>query len=369
MARSGLNVPVGAFHTQLDPRWGRRNSWSNFGRMALAKTARLPLAALVGVAIAATSAAVARADGPAAGSPAPSSSRVRVATDGCIALRPERVEQLLQLELATLVPVVAALPELAVDLSCSGSDVRITLRDAITVKVVSRDVSLGIAADPERALALAASELFLASWAELLIQPPAGRTVATDPALSAAKSAVERAIPALRKAPALSVDVLAIGRERHISAPLPTLGVALRGGQATGTQHQLFAQADWEWGSARRPFGHVDVAAGALSLGARWSVRFAEAEIGLSGSVSAVYVRIEGVSSSPDFFGATSSGLTAQATGAADANVTLLRTVRLGVAVLVGALAPGPVGLVSGDSPVRLDGAWVGATCFAGLFL
>ncbi|HXN31677.1 MAG TPA: hypothetical protein VN894_07450, partial [Polyangiaceae bacterium] len=84
---------------------------------------------------------------------------MRVETGGCPMLRSERIEQLLRLELATLVPVVSELPTLDVDFLCTGDRVRITLTDPITVKLVTREVSLGASADVERTLALATSEL------------------------------------------------------------------------------------------------------------------------------------------------------------------------------------------------------------------
>jgi hypothetical protein len=296
---------------------------------------------------------------------------VSVATSSCTDLRAERIEELLRLEIATLVPVVAALPPLEVDLLCEGTHVRMTLRDPVTVKIVSRDVVIGATADPERALALAASELFLASWAELLIlQRPHEGTRASDLAVVAAQAAVERAMPPRPRAPSpfLTIDLMAIGRERHLSAPLPTLGAAVRVGQATGGQHQLFAVAGWEWGSVQRPSGRVDIDAASAGAGIRWRLHLGKAELGLSGTLSVVYVSLQGVSSSPDYLGARRDGVTAEAAGTIDVSVTL-RALRLGAAVQGGALAPGPVGVVDGAASVRLDGGWVGATCFAGLLL
>ena len=97
---------------------------------------------------------------------------ITVSQVGCPDLNVERIRQQLRLELSTLIPVVTELPQLAVEFACTDERVRVTLADSVTVKVVARDVSLGASADNERTLALAASELFLASWAELLIERP-----------------------------------------------------------------------------------------------------------------------------------------------------------------------------------------------------
>jgi hypothetical protein len=297
-------------------------------------------------------------------------SAVKVATSSCADLRVGRIQELLRLEIATLVPAVSELPPLEVDLVCTGSQVSVTLRDPVTIKTVARDVTLGASADPERALALVASELFLASWAELLIQQrPDEKTRPAEAAAVIAKGAVERALPPHPSDPPLTIDLMAMGRERHLSAPLPTLGIAVRVGRAIGDPHyQWFAEAGWETGRVGRPSGRVDVDAAGVGVGLRWSVRFGKAELGISGSVSIVYVSLEGVSSTPAFFGAGQDGWTGEAAGAVDLSLTL-RTLRLGVAVLGGGLAPGPVGLVDGATSVRLDGGWAGATCFAGLVL
>jgi hypothetical protein len=298
---------------------------------------------------------------------------VKVTTRGCEDLRTERIEGLLQLEIATLVPVIAELPPLEADFFCADGQVRITVRDPVTTKVVVRDVVLGASADPERALALAASELLLASWTDLLIQRRADEKphVPASPAVAetvANTGAVERATPPRRRKVLLTIDLSAIGRERHISAPLPTLGAAIRLGQSTGDAHQLFAQAGWETGSAGRAIGRVD--AGALSVGAgmRWSAHFGRAELGVSGFLSVLYVSLQGESSSPEFVGGHHDGVTAEAAGAIDLTMKL-HALRLGLALLGGAVAPGPVGLVDNGTSVRLDGGWAGITCFAGFLL
>ncbi|MDP9037214.1 MAG: hypothetical protein M3O50_20645 [Myxococcota bacterium] len=295
-------------------------------------------------------------------------SAVEVETIHCPRLRSERIEQLLRLELTTLVPVVSELPTLRVAFSCTDGSVRITLTDPVTIKDVTRDASLGASPDPERALALAASELFLASWAELLIP-----SVADDPRVPAAaavvaKQAVERVVPPRPTPPSLAIDVQAIGRDRHLSAPILTVGGALRVGRARCPGPGVFADAGWEKGSASRALGRVDVTAAVLGLGARWCLQIADGQLGISAAVAAAYVSLQGVPSLPSFYGAHYDGLTAEARGGIDANVTL-RSVRVGGAILAGALAPGPAGHVDGGTTVRFDGPWIGAALFAGLVL
>jgi hypothetical protein len=300
--------------------------------------------------------------------PASQASGLRVVTSGCSGLRTERIEKLLSLELATLVPVVAALPPLEVDFVCTGPSVRVTLGDSVTIKDVARDVWLEASPDPERTLALAASELFLASWAELLIEQPEQRPRVSVAAVVAAKEAVERAMPSRPSGPMTAIDVLATGRERHLSEPVPTLGAALRVTHALTERGQLFADAGWETGSVDRSGGRVQVSGTAVGIGARWGVHVAQVFLSASGSVSAVYLMLDGTPSSAARYGDHVAGLAAEASAGLDATVTL-SAVRLGASVSVGALAPRVVGTVVGEPSVRLDGPWVGATLFVGLLL
>ncbi len=301
-------------------------------------------------------------------SPAKSASVVQVDTHGCATLRTERIEQLLRLELATLVPVVSELPTLEIQFACTGNEVRIALEDPVTVKMVTRDVSIGGSADPERALALAASELFLASWAELLIPRPEDKARASNPGVVAAKRAVERVVPASKGSPNVAVDLRVVGRERNFSAPVSTLGGALQVGLASCQKLQLFAAAAWEAGSVQRPAGRVDINAGALGTGARWCLPVGVGEIGLFASVAALYVSFQGEPSSAAYSGSHFDGFTAEGAVGIDANVTL-DALRIGAALLVGATAPGPGASVRGEAPVWLEGPWAGASVFAGLLL
>ncbi|HEV3191168.1 MAG TPA: hypothetical protein VGY54_11755, partial [Polyangiaceae bacterium] len=257
-----------------------------------------------------------------------------------------------------------------VDFRCDGPSVRVTLRDSVTAKWVMRDVVLSAAArvDKERTLALAASELFLASWAELLLDRPEERAARPpDPVVAAAEGAVRRAVPAFAN-PILEFDVLAQGRERHLSAPIPTLGATLRVGPTKTAGWQIFATGGWEGGAAQRSSGRVSVNAGEAGLGLRWGWLPGRLRLDAVGSITAMYLSLQGVPASGAFFGATHGGLTADFSAGFEASVAL-NVLRLGAALAGGYLAPGPVGIVDRGTPVRLDGPWVGATLLCGLAL
>jgi hypothetical protein len=295
---------------------------------------------------------------------------LNVTVSDCSELRKERIDELLRLELSTLVPAVAELPPLDVDFRCEGLRVRVTLKDSVTAKWVARDVVLSGAPqmDRERTLALGASELFLASWAELLLDKPEARPAIPDPGVVAAERAVQRAVPALASKAVVEIDLPAQGRVRHLSSPIPTLGAALRVGQTRPESWQLFATGGWEGGVATRWSGRVEVGAAEVGLGLRRGWGVGRLRLDLMGIASAAYVSLQGIPSSAATYGATHWGLTADLSATMEASVAL-RALRLGAALGGGYLAPGPVGVVDSGSPVRLDGPWLGATLFAGLAL
>jgi hypothetical protein len=298
-------------------------------------------------------------------------SGLSVTASGCPELKMDRIEDQLRLELATLVPTVAHMPPLEVDFHCDGLSVRVTLSDSVTAKWVARDVVLSPTArvEQERTLALAASELFLASWAELLLDKPEGQpSRRPDPVVFAAESAVRRAVPALANMRLIELDVLVQGRERHLSTPVPTLGAALRVGQTRTAGWQLFATGGWEGGVAQRSSGRVQVDAGEAGLGLRWGWHLGGLRLDAAGTVSAMYVSLQGVPSSGAFFGATHGGFTADIAADIEASVSL-NMLRLGAALAGGYIAPGPVGIVDQATAVRLDGPWVGATLLCGFAL
>jgi hypothetical protein len=79
-----------------------------------------------------------------------------------------------------------------------------------------------------------------------------------------------------------------------------------------------------------------------------------------------MYFTLDGVPSSSAFYSARHGGFTAGGWAGVEASVAL-QALRLGGALSGGAVAPGPVGDVSGEAAVRLDGTWAGGEIFAGL--
>ena len=106
-----------------------------------------------------------------AAAPAPEAapSRVVVQAEGCEGLAPEEVGRVLDLELSMVTTEIRSGPPLEVGLACAGERLTITVLDPLTRKRLERDVPAP-APEPgrERVVALAVSQLFAASWLELL---------------------------------------------------------------------------------------------------------------------------------------------------------------------------------------------------------
>jgi hypothetical protein len=94
----------------------------------------------------------------------------------CPELPEKRVEELIELELTAEVrPGAGERSAALVTVICSGDEVRIEVSDTTTSKVVSRTFTL-TEREPDvraRAVALAASELVITSWMELVLPAPA----------------------------------------------------------------------------------------------------------------------------------------------------------------------------------------------------
>lgn len=102
---------------------------------------------------------------------------------GCPELPEKRVEELMELELTAKVarPATAERTAALVSVTCTGDDVRILVTDSTTSKAVSRHFTLHETdADVRaRAVALAAAELVITSWMELVVADAPAQASAT----------------------------------------------------------------------------------------------------------------------------------------------------------------------------------------------
>jgi hypothetical protein len=290
---------------------------------------------------------------------------VSLAPIGCDDLDVSETERLLRVELA----VVAARAERprapSVSIACTHATLHIEISDPLTQAKRALDVPAPPRAPGrERTVALAASQLFLSSWLEMIVQtrPP-------PPEPKREQRAVE---PVSSAAPPLRLHYeLAFGglmRLRNVSKAFATLGPELHFGVVTPAHWLLGVHALGEFGSASRSMGTIQLStfgAGAEG-GHRWgSERWAfDAELGLSWSL----IHARGKPNAESVQGASAQG-SALDVALSAGPVLIVEPFVLKAVAEFGATAPGVLLRVANDAPVRDSGVWLGAALLVGLRL
>jgi len=304
--------------------------------------------------------------------------RVVVGAQGCEGLAPGEVGRLLDLELAMVTTEIRSGPPLRVELHCGGERMTIEVVDPLTRKRLARDIP---APDPEpgreRVVALAISELFAASWLELLTTPvpppppPDDPTPPPDPtAVEAARRMSERRIehpPEPEPAPAPSRRAL------ELLVGAGARGRALLDDGRLGGGHTELRLRSWlspglgvvavvGWDLAQRSRRHglvrgqVVTAGGGLAWGV-WPSR-----VGVGGHVSAAggWARVRGLPHEP---GGVDEGANAGLTGEVSLGLgprVHYGRLRLDIDAEAGAMLRAPMGVVVGEPPMSMGGLWAG---------
>ena len=160
---------------------------------------------------------------------------VSVEQSGCGGVDTGKVEQLIELELAGAFGTSDHGLDLSVTLTCEPGWLRIDVLDPVTNKDVGRryPAMSPDEREPERAVALAAAQLFVVSWLELLVPRGAQPTddevprETVEDAREAASKRIDRHVP--------EVEVSAVGGARMRDLPdlVPVAHVGLHvGGRA-----------------------------------------------------------------------------------------------------------------------------------------
>jgi hypothetical protein len=99
---------------------------------------------------------------------------VRLALEGCPDLDEGEVRRIVGAELRTRPATESGPNVLGIEVACAGPRVTIRVTDPLSRKAVQRSFNLGLSQPPARArlVAIAATELVLASWAELDVGAP-----------------------------------------------------------------------------------------------------------------------------------------------------------------------------------------------------
>lgn len=322
----------------------------------------LKVAVSVGAALAAlTSAATAQ----------PSEALTVTAAD-CPDLHEVEITRLLEIELGPALSARTA--PLEISFRCDGPRVTIVATDPITDKRLDRTVDLGPhALQPDRVVAILASQLFLASWSELLLERPHDVEIPTPArpvppeAQQLAEQTTRRALaPTFLAGRGWEASVVAGPRVRQVTTPLLTGRIAARTAVALGPL-RLFLELGGERGAASRAVGVVDVALLQALAGATFrAVHRGAWTLDLEASAGPAWVNLWGTRSAAGYQTSSVSGVVGEgALGIAPGLV--LGLVRLALLLQGGANFSRARGYVAGDRDVSLAGPWLGAGVILGL--
>lgn len=307
-----------------------------------------------------------------AGPVATSSSRVVVQAEGCEGLAPGEVGRLLDIELATVTTEIRSGPPLEVRLRCAGERLTITVVDPLTRKRLERDVPAPAPeAGRERVVALAVSQLFAASWLELLTTapppppPPDDPAPAPDPvAIEAARRVAEastEAEPTAPRALELLVGAGARGRALEGDGRLAAARgeLVLRGWLRPRVG--LVALVGWDAGQSTRRLGQVRGHAVTAGGGLAWGVRAGTVGVGGHVVVAGGWARVRGRPREPGMPSSANAGVTAEASAGVGPRVRYGR-LRFDLDAELGAMLRSPIGTVDGgrEPPMTMGGLWAG---------
>ncbi|MEM9460869.1 MAG: hypothetical protein AAGF11_42290 [Myxococcota bacterium] len=328
--------------------------------------------------------------------------RVIVETSRCEGLRPDEVGRLLDIELAMVTAEIRSGPPLTVQLECAPARMTITVVDPLTRKRLSRDIPAPEdAPGRERVVALAISQLFAASWLELLTAtepPPAPETDRQPPpdqtAVAAARRVAERSLertppradpesdretaPETDTEPEPKPEGAALRRALELMVGAGARGRALEGpGRLAGARVELrmrgwpeprvgvgwIAQVGWDFGQSNRRRGQVQGNALTAGGGLAWSVQPGpvDSPIGLGGAIHVAggWAWVRGVPQEPGVPAGTNAGVTGEAAFGVGPRVRY-RRLHLDLDAEVGAMLRTPVGLVDDGLAMSMGGLWAG---------
>lgn len=299
--------------------------------------------------------------------------RVEVDVSGCTGLAAPEVARLLDIELSTVTAEIRSGPPLRVELSCSGSRMTITVLDPLTRKRLSRDIPAP-AAEPgrERVVALAVSQLFAASWLELLTAepPPPPPPDAPEPepepeAVSAAREAAKATVEAEPEPTAAQRELeLLVGigpRGRGLEQPgrWASSHTELRLRGWTTPSLGWLVTVGWDFSQGTRSGGRVRGQAATLGGGFCWGYRPGRVGVGGHVSLAAAFAQVRGLASGDEFVGARRRGPTGEAVLGVGPRIRYGR-LRFDIDAEVGGMLRSPVGLVDGGPAVSMGGVFAG---------
>lgn len=320
------------------------------------------------------------------GSTAPSPLEIDISA--CPGLHPERMADRLSAELtaASGRGAIPALPPVRVEFRCEVDQVEIRIEDPVTEKAVSRTTPAPAVDDPERerVLGMAATQLVIASWLELLVRVPVAApvidaTMEADPGSGAAgtpsprqtaRAIAEAAIPqSPPPVPRLRPNAISIGLGPRVRGAVLTGGAALQYGRLLDPNWQILVEGGAEGGRVQRSLGRVDALVARLGAGARYRSRpVGDLRFDAVATAHVAYVDLRGLTDDSRVKTGRAWGVSGDFAGAVGPTVDTPR-LRAGLLLEAGYLVSGPEARVRGDATVQLHGPWVGAQLRVGVRL
>lgn len=289
---------------------------------------------------------------------------VSVEAEGCGTLDTSEVERLVALDLASVIDERQG-PFPPVRVTCAGNKMRITIEDPVTAKKLERELPLPTGKGRERTFALAISQLYLTSWAELVMPPPP-EPVGPPKEASGSKAATAIITKKIMPPPTWGADaILGVNLRLRGGQGLNDVGGGFRAMAFSPSGFGAFVSAGYESLRVERSRGNVDATLASIGVGAAFRSRGMLA-IDARAGVSLVFVRVDGRPSNERTVSGGGLG-TAIDVSAALGPTVLVGPFRLGIEGQVGYLLPRVTAEVRGEDSVSLHGAWMGASAFVGL--
>lgn len=236
-----------------------------------------------------------------------------------------------------------------IELTCRGQTVEVVVRDADTGQRTERTLERSPegGSGQEREVALAVSSLVVAARAERFpapVEPPSKPEVANHDASE----------------PVASVQVAGAVRVRDLPRTLAVGRGSLRAGWLPRREFEVFGQADFEYGAARRTRGRVDALSFLVGPGFAWTFR-SRRRVGLEtwGAILVGYGRVMGRTSRSDVAPSSVSAATGEIALGAGPRLRMGRF-SLVVDLQSGYTLPTLRGRVTDEPDVRLGGVWAG---------
>lgn len=289
---------------------------------------------------------------------------IRVDAEGCGMLDLNEVERLIALDVSTVTDERKE-PFPPARVICANNKLRIVIEDPITNKKLERELPLPNGKGRERTYALAISQLYLTSWAELAMPRPPEPVgpPPNEPGSRAAKAIVKQKV---QPPPTWGADaILGLNLRLRGGHGLNDLGGAFRAMAFAPSGFGVFVSAGYESLRVERARGNVDASLASIGVGGAFRSRGMIAIDGRAG-VNLVFLRVDGRPTNERTIAGGGLG-TAIDIAAALGPTLLVGPFRLGVEGQVGVLFPRVTAEVRGEDSVSIHGPWVGASAFAGI--